>query len=350
MHKLFKKKPFIIAEISANHNGSLKLAKKLILSAKKNGADAVKIQSYIPSSMTINSKKNDFIIRKGLWKNQKLWDLYKKAQTPFEWHEELFNFSKEKNINLFSTPFDVDAVDILENLKCPFYKIASFEMTHLPLLKKIAKTKKTIIMSTGMSNLDEIKISFNYLKKNGAKDIIILYCVSNYPSRDKDFNLNNIKILKNTFDCKVGFSDHSNNIEIAKCALAVGAEVFEKHYALEKQKKGFDIEFSTRGHDLKTYKNKLKYFDSLLGKKYFFRTKEEMNNKIFRRSIYAIKEIPKGTKFTKKNIKIIRPGYGVSPLNYFNLINNGKSKVLIKKETALKSRMIKMYKKKKLIT
>tara|TARA_B110000483_G_scaffold240230_1_gene320355 strand:- start:12867 stop:13913 length:1047 start_codon:yes stop_codon:yes gene_type:complete len=347
VHKLLKKKPFIIAEISANHNGSLKLAKKLILSAKKNGADAVKIQSYIPSSMTINSKKKDFIIKKGLWKNQKLWDLYEKAQTPFEWHNELFKYSRSKNINLFSTPFDTEAVDILEKLRCPFYKIASFEMTHLPLLKKIAGTNKTIIMSTGMANLDEIKFSYNYLKKNGAKDIIVLYCVSNYPSKDEDFNINNIKILKNTFGCKVGFSDHSNNIEIAKCALAAGAEIFEKHFALEKQKKGFDVEFSTKGSDLKIYKKQLEYFNLLLGKDHFFRTKKEINNKVFRRSIYAVREIPRGTKFSKKNIKIIRPGYGISPLNYFNLINNGKSNVLIKKETALKFSMIKMNKNKR---
>lgn len=347
MHKLLKKKPFIIAEISANHNGSLKLAKKLILSAKKNGADAVKIQSYIPSSMTINSKKKDFIIKKGLWKNQKLWNLYEKAQTPFEWHNELFKFSRSKKINLFSTPFDTEAVDILEKLRCPFYKIASFEMTHLPLLKKIAGTNKTIIMSTGMANLDEIKFSYNYLKKNGAKDIIVLYCVSNYPSKDEDFNINNIKILKNIFGCKVGFSDHSNNIEIAKCALAAGAEIFEKHFALEKQKKGFDVEFSTKGSDLKIYKKQLEYFNLLLGKDHFFRTKKEINNKVFRRSIYAVREIPRGTKFSKKNIKIIRPGYGISPLNYFNLINNGKSNVLIKKETALKFSMIKMNKNKR---
>jgi pseudaminic acid synthase len=349
MHKLLKKKPFIIAEISANHNGSLSLAKKLILSAKKNGADAVKIQSYIPSSMTINSKKKDFLIKKGIWKNQKLWNLYEKAQTPFEWHQELFEYSRKRNINLFSTPFDTDAVDILEKLKCPFYKIASFEMTHLPLLKRIAKTKKTIIMSTGMANLNEIKFSYKYLKKNGAKDIIILYCVSNYPSKDKDFNLNNIKILKNTFGCKVGFSDHSNNIEIAKCALSAGAEIFEKHYALEGQTKGFDIKFSTKGRDLKIYKNQLKYYDLLHGKKFFFRTKKELNNKIFRRSIYSIREIPKGKKFSKNNIKIIRPGYGISPLNYYNLIKNGKSKFLIKKDTALKIKMIKMFKYKKLV-
>lgn len=198
-----------------------------------------------------------------------------------------------------------------------------------------------------MANLDEIKFSYNYLKKNGAKDIIVLYCVSNYPSKDEDFNINNIKILKNIFGCKVGFSDHSNNIEIAKCALAAGAEIFEKHFALEKQKKGFDVEFSTKGSDLKIYKKQLEYFNLLLGKDHFFRTKKEINNKVFRRSIYAVREIPRGTKFSKKNIKIIRPGYGISPLNYFNLINNGKSNVLIKKETALKFSMIKMNKNKR---
>ncbi len=347
MHKLLKKKPFLIAEISANHNGNLSLAKKLILSANKNGADAVKIQSYIPSSMTINSNKKEFIIKDGLWKNEKLWNLYKKAQTPFEWHDKLFKYAKNNKINLFSTPFDNSAVDILEKLNCPFYKIASFEMTHLPLLKKIAKTNKTIILSTGMANLSEIKTSYYFLKKNGAKDIIILYCVSNYPSKDKDFNLNNIKILINTFKCKVGFSDHSNNFEIAKCALAAGAEIFEKHYALNNQTKGFDIKFSTKGKDLRKYKEELEYYNKLLGKQYFYRSKNEVSNKIFRRSIYAVNNIPKGTKFSKNNIKIIRPGYGISPLNYFNLINDGRSSVSIKKNTALKWKYIKIKNKKK---
>ena len=344
MHNLLKKKPFIIAEISANHNGSLSLAKKLILSAKKNGADAVKIQSYTPSSMTINSAKKDFIIKKGLWKNQKLWNLYEKAQTPFNWHKELFEYSRKKNINLFSTPFDTDAVDILEKLRCPFYKIASFEMTHLPLLNRVAKTKKTIIMSTGMANLDEIKLSYSYLKKNGAKDIIILYCVSNYPSKDKDFNLNNIKILKNTFGCKVGFSDHSNNIEIAKCALAVGAEVFEKHVALQNQRKGHDIKFSVKGNLILNYKNELLGTYKLLEKKNFYRNKSELKNLIFRRSIFAIKDIKKGEKFTSLNIRTFRPNIGLGANYYFNIIKK-RAPYNINKYSVIKKNIFNISKK-----
>ena len=188
------KTPFLIAEISSNHNGSLSNAKKLIKSAKLNGADAVKLQTYTPDGMTLNSKKKYFKIKDGLWKNKYLWDLYNEAQTPLSWHKELFDFAKKEKIIIFSTPFDEKSVDFLEKLKCPIYKISSFELTDIPLIKKIASTKKPIIISTGLSSLNEIELSYNVAKKNGAKDITILYCVSNYPSKISDFNLNNLKI------------------------------------------------------------------------------------------------------------------------------------------------------------
>ena len=185
----FLKKPFLIAEISANHFGSIKIAKKLIDDAKKYGADAVKFQTFSPETMTLKSSNNDFKVKKGIWKGNTLWDIYNLAQTPFKWHKELFYYCKKKKILCFSTPFDETAVDFLEKLKCPMYKISSFEMTDLPLIKRIAKTKKPIIMSTGMANLKEIEISYEIAKKNGAKEIILLYCVSNYPSKIYDFNL-----------------------------------------------------------------------------------------------------------------------------------------------------------------
>ena len=188
------KKPFLVAEISANHCGNFLMAKKLIKCAKENNADAVKLQTYTPETMTINSNKKYFKIKNGLWKGYTLWDLYKKAHTPLHWHKPLFDYAKKLKIKIFSTPFDESAVDFLENLKCPLYKIASFEMTDLPLIKKIASTKKPIIMSTGMASLNEIEQSFKIAKKYGAKDITLLYCVSNYPSKNSDFNLNNIKI------------------------------------------------------------------------------------------------------------------------------------------------------------
>jgi len=231
------KNSFFIAEVSANHNGSLSRAKKIIYTAKKYGADAVKLQTYTPNTITIKSKKKDFVIRGGLWNGNTLWDLYKKAQTPFEWHKELFDYAKKIKITCFSTPFDESAVDLLESLNCPFYKVASFEMNHIPLIKKIAQTRKPIIISTGMANLKEIDLAYKTAKKNGAKEIILLYCVSNYPSKISDFNFNNIKILKERYNCKVGFSDHSTDNKVVAAAIAAGAEVIEKHIALERQKK-----------------------------------------------------------------------------------------------------------------
>ena len=181
-----------------------------------------------------------FKIKKGLWKGYKLWDLYNKAQTPFEWHKELFNYAKKLGIICFSTAFDETAVELLEELRCPIYKVASFEMTDIPLIKKIAKTRKPMIISTGMANLNEIKATFDVARKNGASDITLLYCVSNYPSNINDFHLNNIKILKDKFKCRVGLSDHSVDMKITAAAIAAGADVIEKHIALEKQKKSLE--------------------------------------------------------------------------------------------------------------
>ena len=274
------KKPFLIAEISANHAGSFQKAKKLIMCAKKNGANAVKLQTYTPDSMTLRSSKKYFKIKSGLWKGYNLWDLYKKAQTPLIWHKKLFNYAKKIGITIFSTPFDESAVDFLEELKCPFYKVSSFEMTDLPLIKKIAKTKKLMIISTGMANLDEIAMTVKCAKKNGSKKIVLLYCVSNYPSKNSDFNINNINILKKKFKCEVGLSDHSKDNLISSLAISQGVKVIEKHIALENQKKGLDLEFSLKGRQIKAFKkNMIETFD-LLKNKNFLRNKSEDKNKI----------------------------------------------------------------------
>ena len=314
-----KKTPFFVAEISANHNGSLFHAKKLIKIAKKYGADAVKLQTYAPDTLTIKSNRPDFKIRGGLWNGKTLWDLYEKAQTPFEWHKELFNYAKKLKITCFSTPFDETAVDLLESLNCPFYKIASFEMNHIPLIKRVSQTKKPIIISTGMANIKEIDLAYKTAKKNGAKEIILLYCVSNYPSKISDFNFNNIMILKKRYNCKVGFSDHSTDNKIVAAAIAAGAEVIEKHIALEGQKKGFDLAFSLKGKIIKDYVQVIKDTSLMMGKKYFFRNKSENQSLQFRRSIYAISNIKKGEKFTKKNIRVIRPGFGIQPVYFERL-------------------------------
>ena len=334
-----KKTPFFVAEVSANHNGSLPHAKKLIKIAKKYGADAVKLQTYTPDTLTINSNKPDFKIRGGLWNGKTLWNLYDKAQTPFEWHKELFNYAKKLKITCFSTPFDESAVDLLESLNCPFYKVASFEMNHIPLIKKIAQTKKTMLISTGMANLKEIDMAYSTAKKNGAKEIILLYCVSNYPSKISDFNFNNIRILKARYNCKVGFSDHSIDNKVVAAAIAAGAEVIEKHVALEGQEKGFDLAFSLKGREIRDYVEVIKNTSLMLGKEFFFRNKSENRSLQFRRSIYAISNIKKGQKFTKKNISVIRPGFGIQPI-YFEKLINKKSPSDIKRETPIKKSLL----------
>jgi pseudaminic acid synthase len=334
------KSTFFIAEISANHCGSIYHAKKLIYTAKIYGADAVKLQSYTPDTMTIKSDEKDFKIKEGLWNGKTLWDLYKKAQTPFAWHKDLFDYAKKLKICCFSTPFDETAVDLLESLGCPFYKVASFEINHIPLIKKIAKTKKSIIISTGMANLKEIDLAYETASSNGAKETILLYCVSNYPSKTSDFNFNNIKILKQRYNCKVGFSDHSTDNKVVAAAIAAGAEVIEKHVALEGQKKGFDLAFSLKGKEIKDYVQVIKDTSLMMGKKYFYRNKSENYSLQFRRSIYAISDIKKGEKFTKKNIRVIRPGFGIQPV-YFEKLINKRSPSDIKRETPLKKTLLK---------
>ena len=342
-----KKYPFFIGEISANHCGNFNLAKKLIKCAKDNGADSVKLQTYTPETMTVNSNKKYFKITKGLWKGYNLWELYDNAHTPFEWHKKLFNYGKKIGIIVFSTPFDETAVDLLEKLKCPIYKVASFEMTDIPLIKKIALTKKPMIISTGMANLNEIDRTFKIAKKYGNNDITLLYCVSNYPSKNSDFNLNNIRILKQRYKCRIGFSDHSKDNDVAIAAIAAGAEVIEKHIGIENQKRGLDIKFSLKGREIKLFRQAIDKSYLLLGKKEFFRNKSEEKSKIFRRSIFIIKNIKKGEIFTKNNIKRIRPGYGIEPIYYDKIIGKKSPYNLLKNEplneNILKELKIKKY-------
>ncbi len=335
-----KNKVFFIAEISANHCGNFNLAKKLIKCAHDNGADAVKLQTYTADTMTVKSDKKYFKIKNGLWKGYTLWDLYNRAHTPLKWHKELFKYAKSIGIKIFSTPFDDTSVDFLEKLKCPIYKIASFEMTDLNLVKKISQTKKPIIISTGMASLDEISATVKTARRNGAKEITLLYCVSNYPSNIDDFNLKNIEILKKKFKCKIGISDHSKDNRVAIAAVASGAEVIEKHIALDNQKKGFDINFSLKGREIKKLREDINIAFKLLGKNFFYRNKSEDKSKIFRRSIFAIKNIKKGDKFAKDNIRVIRPGHGLEP-KYFNQILNKKSPINILKHEPIKSMVIK---------
>lgn len=338
------KYPFFVAEISANHNGSLKHAKKLIKLAKEQGADAVKLQTYKPETMTLNLNTKKYKINEGLWKGETLWSLYKKAQTPWNWHKKLFSYAQKKGIKIFSTPFDVTSVDFLEKLSCPIYKISSFEMTDLNLIKRVARTKKPLIISTGLASINEIERTYKYAKKNGAKNICLLYCVSNYPANNSDFSLQNISILKKKFKCTIGLSDHSKDNKIAIGACALGAKVFEKHIALENQKKGFDIDFSIKGNEIGKYRKDISDIYELTQKKKFFRSKKETKNKFLRRSIYAIKDIKKGELFTHNNIKTLRPFLGLGAEYYENLIGK-KNPSKLKMNTPINSKRFNFKKK-----
>jgi len=324
------KLPYFIAEISANHCGKLSIAKKLIKCAKINGADAVKLQTFTADTMTLKSNKKYFKVKKGLWKGYTLWNLYDEAHTPLSWHKNLFNYAKNIGITIFSTPFDETAVTFLEKINCPMYKIASFEMTDIPLIKKVASTKKPLIISTGMASMKEIDLTYKIAKKYGAKDITLLYCVSNYPAKNSDFNINNIKILKEKFNCRIGLSDHSLDQNVAITAIGAGAEVIEKHIALERQTKGLDIKFSLKGKEIKKFKFAINSAYTLLGKKKFYRNNSEKKSTIFRRSIFISKNILKGEKFTQKNIKRIRPGNGLEPKFYEKLIGKKVKRNLYK--------------------
>ena len=342
MKDFINKEPFLIAEISANHNGSLAHAKKLISMAKMHGANAVKLQTYTPDMMTIKENVINFKIKKGLWKGYNLWDLYNLGQTPLSWHKSLFKYAKDKRIKIFSTPFSEEAIYFLEKLKCHAYKIASFEMNDYNLVKVAAKTKKPLILSTGLSTMDEIENAVYVAKKNGCKDLTLLYCVSNYPSQSNDFNLNYIQEFKKRFKCRVGLSDHSLGSEIAKYSLISGATVFEKHIALQNQKEGLDLDFSLRGKELKTYSEVLIKTFRLISDKNFTRSKNELKNKIFRRSIYAIQDIKKGDIFSKKNIRTFRPEKGISASYYLDILNK-KSPFDIKKNYPLPKKILKKF-------
>jgi N-acetylneuraminate synthase len=313
-------RPYIIAEISGNHNGSIDRAKELVKLAKENGADCVKIQTYTPDTMTIKSNKDDFLIKGGLWDGYNLWDLYDWAQTPFEWQKELFEYANSIGITMISTPFDESAVDLLESLSCPFYKVASFELTDLPLIKYIAQTKKPIILSTGMANEKEIKEAIDTIIQYGSGDFILLHCVSGYPTPVEEINLDTIKLLKKKFKCEIGLSDHTLGNTSAILSIALGAKVIEKHFTFDRSEGGPDAEFSMEPHELKDLSENISLAHKAIGVGSFEMKSAEESNIKFRRSIYVVNDIKKGDVFTKENIRRIRPGYGLEPKDYEKII------------------------------
>ena len=318
-YKLSKNnKPFLIAEISANHGGSLSLAKEHIIAAKESGADAVKIQTYTAETMTIDSRKKDFFITTGKWKGQSLYSLYKKAETPFEWHEELFEYANKNKVVIFSTPFDETAVDLLQELKTPAFKIASFELTDIPLLKYISRTKKPTLISTGMSTKKEIENSLKVFDQYSKKNILLFHCISEYPANLESSNLGMINLLKK-FGTLVGLSDHTIGNEASIVATTLGVSAIEKHFTLSRSNKSEDSSFSTEPKEFHELSKVINDVFNNIKKKNWVRNKGEENNKIFRRSIYFTKDLKKGETISKDNIRRIRPGMGMKP-EYFEML------------------------------
>lgn len=317
-----KNSPYIIAELSANHNGSLERAFKSIRGAKEAGANAVKIQTYTPDTMTINCDKKDFFIEGGIWDGLNLYKLYEEAHTPYEWHKDLFEYAKEIGITIFSTPFDETAVDLLESLGTPAYKIASFELTDIPLIKLVSQTKKPLIMSTGMASEIEIEEAVETARDNGCESILLFHCVSSYPATTEKSNISYLKKLRKKFNVEVGLSDHTLNNTAAISAIALGASAIEKHFTIDKSI-GPDSEFSLDLEELKELVKTSKSAWLSLGSGQNNRENSELENRKFRRSIYFIRHIKAGSIITSNDIKTIRPAYGLPP-KYFEEILGSK--------------------------
>ena len=319
-------KPFIIAEVSANHGGSIQRAKKTILAAKSSGADAVKIQTYTPDTMTLDSDKGDFLINDGLWKGYNLYHLYQKAYTPFEWHKELFDFANSHGILLFSTPFDETAVDLLYSLEVPAFKIASFEITDLPLIEYVASKGKPLFISTGLSDHDEIGEALECCYKNGNRNILLFHCISNYPADLRTSHIGDMSYIAKHFKVEVGLSDHTLSNLASVLAVAKGASAIEKHFKLDEKDCGPDASFSILPDQLKSLCDDCESAFEAIKSNELRREPSELVNKKFRRSLYFVKALTKGEIITKDDIRRVRPGFGLKP-KYFDWVVGQKVSV-----------------------
>ncbi|MBM7606297.1 pseudaminic acid synthase [Metabacillus crassostreae] len=308
------KKVFIIAEMSANHGHDINIAKETIKAAKEAGADAIKLQTYTAETITIDCNNEYFQVKQGtIWDGRTLYDLYKEAYTPWEWHEELMDYAKELGLICFSSPFDKTAVDLLETLNVPAYKIASFEITDLPLIEYVASKKKPIIISTGIATLGEIDDAVKACRKAGNEQIILLKCTSAYPAKIEDANLRTMQNLKATFDVEVGLSDHTLGATVSVVSVALGAKVIEKHFILDKSIGGPDASFSLDKQEFKLLVDSVRDAEKALGKIDYEMTEKKEKSREFSRSLFVVKEIKEGETFNKENVRSIRPGYGLAP-------------------------------------
>ncbi len=330
------KGPRIVAELSGNHDGSLSRALMLCDLAIENGADAIKIQTYDENSLTIDSSRSEFMLKDGLWKGQTYYELYKKAKTPREWLPELFSYARNRNFTLFSSPFSEYDVEALEKVECPIYKIASFELNYLDLIATCANTKKPLIMSTGLSTLDEVERAVDTAYKYGCTDLTLLHCESRYPAEPRFFNLNTIVFFKEYFKCKVGLSNHALGDELDIAATALGASLIEKHFTDDRTKNSVDAAFSMEPCDLRKLKKDTQIIAQSLGVKGVRVLEEDIPLRMGRRSVYLVKDLKEGEILTKKHVKVIRPALGLEPYRIQEVLGK-KAKYSLKAPIPLSS-------------
>lgn len=307
--------PFIIAELSGNHSQSLDTAKAMILAASKTGVSAIKLQTYTPDTITLDVKRGEFMIGEAdnLWRGKSLYELYGEAMTPWEWHKPLFDYAASLGLVAFSTPFDLTAVDYLEALDVPCYKIASFENTDHALLAAVAQTGKPVIMSTGMADIHELSEAVAVLRANGCSELILLKCTSHYPASPVDANLLTIPHLAQLFQCQVGLSDHTTGIGVSVAAVALGATVIEKHFVLDRAEGGVDSAFSLEPAELCSLVQEAERARIALGQVYYGCTAKEIVSRNYRRSLYIAKDMKAGEVLTDDNLRSVRPGLGLAP-------------------------------------
>lgn len=327
---------FIIAEMSANHLQNLDRAKRIVLEAKKAGADAIKLQTFRPDTITIDCYGEEFMATKGsAWEGKNLFELYETAYLPWEWHREIFEYAKEVGIICFSSPFDLTAIDLLEELGCPAYKIASYEIVDIPLIRKAARTGKPIILSTGIATLEDIERAINACKEEGNEDVVILKCVSQYPTPFDSLNLKTIPNMAETFDCIVGLSDHSMGDAVAVASVVLGGKVIEKHLTLKRADGGPDCFFSMEPEEFKIMVDNIRNIEMAIGKCTYELTEYQKKCKKNSRSIYVVEDVKAGDIITEENIKSVRPGYGIKPMYYEEVLGK-KFCTDLKKGSALK--------------
>ena len=331
--------PYIIAELSANHNGDINRAYKIMEEAKSAGASAIKLQSYTHETITMDSDNEEFMIRGGLWDGKSLYELYKEAHMPWEWHELLFKKAKDLGITIFSSPFDFTAVDLLESLNSPAYKIASFEIIDLPLIKRVAQTGKPMIISTGMANKLEIEEAISTARSNGCQELVVLHCVSGYPAPADQYNLKTISDIAISFDVLSGLSDHTIDNATAVASVALGACLIEKHVTLDRNGGGADDSFSLEPKELAQLCKDTKTAWLSLGKVNYERTEVEKGNVKFRRSLYVVKDVAAGEMLTVENVRSIRPGFGMHP-KYLESVLGKTSNIDIAKGTPLSPELL----------